>query len=469
MYGKLSIYYTHSMKKLSIILLSAFAIISCQKEDGSVPATVDGSVVIKASAGNILDRNTYTSTDYTTTSFINGDEIGIYTIHPEDAADPTKMLDEDYPYVYSNSAWVPKDPLKEIRFRRSQDGTVWRTMNFYAYYPHSAVVGSPVTSITDFTALFELPTDQTNPDVFTQSCVLRAIPILDKSNEDPVVPFVFKHVPTLIEMQIYKDNWEPSEVPRLSQVSISGCYVKGQFALNGSEVEIQPGANAATVNHNFTEGSYPALTEESSNTPLIVRFMIMPKEMASDDKLSFEFSVTGDNIQDPVSLGRYICEMPNLVESTPVKFLSANKYTYKVKLQKQKVIIQFGAPDEWGNGTIIDIGVIRPETEDTTMGCTTSLVPDGTPNYYLLPLAATEATMSISSGLYNLSDLSVQCDYGTPSAIDPVTGTFTISNIPKVAADVADTRITTIDIMHKFGSDANKGIIKTYYLKHQKI
>ena len=206
----------------------------------------------------IASTRTVTENDSRTTTWEEGDAVGIFAYAQGTTTDP-KVINAKY--VYNGESWRPETG-SEIYPEAAYD--------YYAYYPYQKGVTDP--SQINLAAL----TDQTTADNYANSDVL-ATPKTSAQANAITVPLTFKHVYAMVEVQVIGD--EVGQKP--SSVVLKGIQPGGTLDL------ITTGAPTVTTTGEATDVTmlYLEKTENPDAVPFSFRAVVPAQTIAENTPL----------------------------------------------------------------------------------------------------------------------------------------------------------------------------------------
>lgn len=192
------------MKKISYItiFLLTVLLVGCTADEEIIyrhPSLLSVTVTDEGfSSGEKTTATRTTDVEYTTT-FAKDDRIGIFAV-----ADDGVILDNNIPYVYDGSNWVPVDTGNTIHNYN------YAGVTYYAYYPYSAVMDDAASEqaiIGKFTPL----QDQSTQANYTASDLMTgAGTVSDAGTDAPKLTLALKHRMSLIVVDIKSNSYVTS-------------------------------------------------------------------------------------------------------------------------------------------------------------------------------------------------------------------------------------------------------------------
>lgn len=224
--------YINMKQTIFFLLLPALLLLSCSEDDGLDPGTQPSGEQIRFEMGfaGEADANNmtkvFTNPFYLTSSWQNGDKIGVYIVKSGGALQASGNYANNVEFTYNGGTWTPATPQYY-----PNDGD---NLSFYAYYPYDAGMTNP----NAYT--FNVPTDQAynNGEYYMKNDFLWA----KQENiikSDNAVALQFSHALAMIEIAII-DNVGPPPIVNLLEV-VTDCKI------NLGIQNITPGSTKSTI------------------------------------------------------------------------------------------------------------------------------------------------------------------------------------------------------------------------------
>lgn len=189
--------------KLSYFAIAATSLLSaCNQENiSSDVVNPDKALTISVNPSDFIpvdaESRAVTADDLSSTTFENGDELGLFVISTND----DMVYYDNVKFTYNNGTWTPE---KEVYY--------YRYSKYVAYYPYSADLASINKTADGITASIKsafannIPADQSTADAFEKADLLLA----EGVETDGAVTFNLQHQFSLVEIKIPVKKYQTS-------------------------------------------------------------------------------------------------------------------------------------------------------------------------------------------------------------------------------------------------------------------
>ncbi|MBC5612757.1 fimbrillin family protein [Bacteroides hominis] len=168
-----------------LFLLCTSVLCGCANDDEQLLSTDGSTLTVHATAEGFASAdgvNTRASESGYTTTFTNGDQIGVFAVKDGNVIEDCKNV----PLTYNGTNW---------------EGTVYyyTGAKYFAYYPYDASMHSK-TSVDEIVTAFNPQTDQSTYANYTKSDLMTADVV--SPSDDKTLRFSFAHKMSLIEISL---------------------------------------------------------------------------------------------------------------------------------------------------------------------------------------------------------------------------------------------------------------------------
>lgn len=229
------------IRKLPPILFALLLFTSCEKEDYGAKDNTGGNgenirfeiaVATATASPSGVQTRVETSTDgqYTTT-WNNGDEIGIYIVKGSGGLQSSGNWMDNVKLTYTNNTWVPETPLYYP--------TGNEQLHFYAYYPYNAGVTDALNM--NISGL----TDQSSAANLSKSDLLFASTLNVAKKTNPV-QLNFLHMLALVELSV-TGGGTGAQMSSNVLVTLEGCKADASFNLSTGNASVAGEASVKSI------------------------------------------------------------------------------------------------------------------------------------------------------------------------------------------------------------------------------
>ena len=279
------------INKLSPVLFALLLFASCDKEEYNMGADAGGDsekIRFEVAVGSVMatphgaQARVTTSTDggYTS-SFSDGDEIGVYIVKGGGGLQSSGNWVDNMKMTYNNGSWTPVFPLGKEYYPTDGD-----KLSFYAYYPYN----SAVTNARNM----DIPglTDQSTAENFAKSDLLCAsTPFVGKSTTP--VRLEFSHTKAMVELSV-TDGGAGAQMSSEVVVTLEGCVPSTSFNL------LTGAAKASGFVQSIRMCRVEQPTDDNYLTSYTYRALV-PNQLALPKPELFRFSQTQGDITRTLS------------------------------------------------------------------------------------------------------------------------------------------------------------------------
>lgn len=235
-------YFKHSL----FLLLAGFILCNCSNDDEFAPTT-DGTVLnIQATAQGFLSIdgiNTRAKEENYTTSFTDGDQIGVFAQKDGSIIEGCKNLRLTYS---TNNGWTGNTVF------------YYKGAEYFAYYPYSADNDNK-KSVDEIVKAFTLDTNQSTHVQYTENDLMATEAVLPDATTKRL-SFNFKHKMSMVEISLPMQEYQTQDasykysIPILDATfSIEGKTVSPYYMGSGIFRYIITPDKSITVSGEFTE------------------------------------------------------------------------------------------------------------------------------------------------------------------------------------------------------------------------
>lgn len=260
------------MKRLALVAIAIVVVSGCAKEDSS--ASVDVSSDVAASFNNASISTRTSGSDWEA-----DDLVGIYMYESSKTDDTYYLVKENVAYSSdeSGSFTLSATELEPIYYPQTD------VVDFYAYYPYQAGVGSGTTYTADITAqnLADGSFDQGAVDFMTAS-------LTEKSKSTESLSFEFSHKLSMITLVITPKSSVEAKTGILDGVVVKLEDINTQATFNTLTGDYIASKSLSGVVELLTENSETDGTDVTKVTAVAI---VLPETMpCATSKITFCFN-----------------------------------------------------------------------------------------------------------------------------------------------------------------------------------